>query len=94
MLKQHAELIAKKEQERRIDIGRLTSYPEYYVLKEELEKMVATLEKIDTLDFESKLSIEAQAFGHKLAKEKILRFLSDMGAYAIKSQDTTDKSYN
>jgi hypothetical protein len=94
MLKQHAELIAKKEQERRIDIGRLTSYPEYYVLKEELEKMVATMNTIDNIDEESKIEVAVQVRGNKIAKEKILRFLSDMGAYAIKSQDTTDKSYN
>jgi hypothetical protein len=94
MLKQHAELIAKKEQERRIDIGRLVSYPEYYVLKEELEKMVATINTIDSIDEESKIEVAVQVRGNKIAKEKILRFLSDMGAYAIKSQDTTDKSYN
>jgi hypothetical protein len=93
MLKQHAELIAKKEQERKIDVSRLTTYPEYYVLKEELEKMVGTLEKIDTLDFESKMSVEVQALAHKLAKEKILRLLSDLGAYTIKSGDTFDKTY-
>jgi len=55
--------------------------------------MIGTLEKIDTLDFDAKTSVEVQALAHKLAKEKILRLLSDLGAYTVKSGDTFDKTY-
>lgn len=93
MIKEHAELISHKAQERKIDLSRLTTYPEYYTLKEELEKMIATLEKIDTLDFESKVSVETQAMANKLAKEKITRFLADVGAYTIKAGNPSDNTY-
>lgn len=94
MIKEHAELIAKKEKERKIDLSRLTTYPEYYVLKEELEKMIATLNNNDCINLESKVDVSAQVLGNRLAKEKILRFLSDVGAYSIKAEDTIDRTYS
>jgi len=94
MIKEHAELLSKKTQERRIDIGRLTTYPEYYALKEELEKMIATLNTIDNIDLESEIGVDVQVKANLLAKEKITRLLSDLGAYSIKSQDIVDKTYS
>lgn len=94
MIKEHAELIAKKEKERKIDLSRVTSYPEYYTLREELEKMIATLNNNDCIDLESKVDVSAQVLANRLAKEKITRFLSDVGAYTAKAQDTTDRSYS
>ena len=84
MTKQEAELRAKIENERRIDIGRLIAYPEYYALKEEIEKCVNKLKSIDNLDFESKVSIEVQVQAAKLAKDTFIQLLANLQAYAYK----------
>lgn len=94
MTKEHAELIAKKEQERRVDIANLTSHPEYYVFVEEIEKIIDSLDKISELDFESNSSVEVQALANKLARNKILKFLADMKAYSNNTKYTIDKSYD
>ena len=94
MIKEHAELLAKKERERKVDLSRMTSYPEYYTLKEELEKMLATLNNNDCIDLESKVDVSAQVLANRLAKEKITRFLADVGAYTVKASDTVDRTYS
>lgn len=94
MTKEHAELIAKKERERKIDLSRMTSYPEYYTLKLEFEKMLATLNNNDCIDLESKVDVAAQVLANRLAVEKITLLLADVGAYTIKASDSVDRSYN
>lgn len=91
MIKEHAELIAKKVQERRIDLSRMLSYPEYHVFKEELDKWVEKLDSIDNIDF-SKDNVDIQARSNKLAKESIVRFLQDMNMYEAKKA-TVDNTY-
>ena len=93
MTKEHAKLIEKNANERKLDLSRLISYPEYYILKEELEKMIDQMNKIDNIDLESKVDVSSQVIGNRLARDKVVRFLSDMGVYSVKSQDTVDKTY-
>lgn len=83
MTKEHAELLAKKTQERKIDLSRMISYPEYHVFKEELDKWVERLDSIDNIDF-TKDNVDVQARSNKLAKESIVRFLQEMSMYEIK----------
>lgn len=91
MIKEHAELIAKKKQERKIDLGRMITYPEYQVFKEELDKWIERLDSIDTIDF-SKDNVDIQARSNKAAKDSIVRFLQDMNMYEIK-KPTIDSTY-
>ena len=93
MTKEQAALLAKKQNERRIDLGRLTSYPEYYALKEEMEKLIAELDTIDSVDLESKVPLDVQVKAHKFAKEKIKNFLSTMNVYQVKGIDTKENTY-
>lgn len=91
MTKEQAALLSKKTQERKIDLGRMITYPEYQVFKEELDKWIERLDSIDTIDF-SKDNVDIQARSNKAAKDSIVRFLQDMNMYEIK-KPTIDSTY-
>lgn len=91
MTKEQAALLSKKTQERKIDLGRMITYPEYQVFKEELDKWIERLDSIDTIDF-SKDNVDIQARSNKVAKDSIVRFLQDMNMYEIK-KPTIDSTY-
>jgi hypothetical protein len=93
MTQEQAQVAEKLANIRRIDIKNLISYPEYYTLKEEIEKCVMRLKDIDNLDFESNVSIEVQAQAAILAKKTFLQLLADLQAYAYKETNKTN-SYN
>lgn len=91
MTKEHAELIAKKTQERKIDLSRMLTYPEYHIFEEELNRWVSKLDSIDNIDF-SLNNVDVQARSNKLAKESIVFFLQDMKMYEIK-KGVIDNTY-
>jgi len=69
MQKQIVEAVALKKKERAIDISRLTTYPEYYAFKEEVESVIKKLESIENIDLESKIGIEVQLLANLQAKK-------------------------
>ena len=93
MTQEQAQVAEKLANIRKIDIKNLISYPEYYTLKEEIEKAVMRLKDIDNLDFESNVSIEVQAQAARLAKKTFLQLLADLQAYAYK-EPTKGNGYN
>ena len=93
MQKQIVEAVALKTKEKAIDISRLTTYPEYYAFKEEVESVIKKLESIENIDLESKIGIEAQLLANLQAKKAFIGLLSTLGAYSNKTQ-VTDKTYS
>lgn len=93
MQKQIVEAVALKKKERAIDISRLTTYPEYYAFKEEVESVIKKLESIESIDLESKIGIEVQLLANLQAKKAFVGLLSTLGAYSNKSQ-VVDKTYS
>jgi len=92
MNKEIVEEILKQNRERGIDTRKLTSYPEYYVLKEVLEKTISALDKISNIDLESKVSVDVQVLANLQAKEKLSNLFAELGVYTKSKQ--LDKSYN
>lgn len=87
MTKQEAELLAKKANERIIDLKRITSYPEYYALKEEIEKMIKRLDTNDSIEASESsdhMMVLATLIGNKKAKKELVTFLNSMGVYSEK----------
>lgn len=82
MTKQEAELFAQKANERKVDLNRLASYPEYYALKEEIEKMIAKLDTIDSINLESPVAVDVQVVANKHSKKALIGFLQSMGVYS------------
>lgn len=93
MTREEAALMEKVSQERKIDLSRMTSYPEYYVLKEELEKMIEAMDSNEELDFESKIPVEVQAVAYRFARKYVSKFLQDMGVYSKRASDSKDGTY-
>jgi hypothetical protein len=93
MTREEAALIEKVQNERKIDLSRLTSYPEYYVLREELDKMLKAMDSNKELDFESKIPIEIQAVAYRFATKHVEKFLVDMGVYSKKAFDSREATY-
>lgn len=91
MTKQESEILSRKANERLIDLKRLTSYPEYYALKEEIEKMIKRLDTIDSIDVSLETPVDVQVVAHKQAKKSLITFLNSMGVYSEKK--VVDSTY-
>lgn len=58
------------------DLKELTKYPEFYALKQELEKFCDSMDNISDLEGEIKLE---EICGRRFASKKVRNLLSDLG---------------
>lgn len=93
MTKEEAAVLTKIQNEKRVDLGRLTSYPEYYALKQELENLIKELGTIDSINIESKIPLDVQVKAHLYAKEMVSNFLSNMNVYQKGREDIKEGTY-
>lgn len=77
-------------QEKRIDIQKLVSHPEFWTLNTMLHEAIEDLDRCSNID-ETK-DIAAQALGRKYAKEILSKLLTDMGI-ALRKPINKDATY-
>lgn len=69
------------DRQNHLDINNLKKYPEFFALKQELEKFCDKMDSIDDIDLSdvSRLTLSEEVYGRRYASDKVRDLLSTLG---------------
>lgn len=69
------------EKQNQIDIQNLKKYPEFYALKQELEKFCDKMDSIEDIETEnvSRVTLTEEVFGRRYASREVRNLLASLG---------------
>lgn len=69
------------DKQNHIDIQNLKKYPEFYALRQELEKFCAKMDDISDIDIDkvSRVTLEQEVYGRRYASDQVRDLLSSLG---------------
>lgn len=69
------------DRQNHIDINNLKKYPEFFALKQELEKFCDKMDSLDDIDLSdvSRLTLSEEVYGRRYASDKVRDLLSTLG---------------
>lgn len=69
------------DRQNHLDINNLKKYPEFFALKQELEKFCDKMDSLDDIDLSdvSRLTLSEEVYGRRYASDKVRDLLSTLG---------------
>ena len=77
------------------DLKKLTTYPEYYILKQELIKFCDSMDNISDIKLNdlSRVPIEAEIVGRRFASDKVKALLVNLGLLEEDTPKRRDRTF-